>query len=314
MTEETLTRRQVLKYSAALGVGAGFGLVPGLPALAQMNLDLRTRAIPSSGERLPLVGIGTARRYTVDVNDSAAMEPLREVVTFLPRVGGTMIDTAPSYGNAEQVLGRLISEQANRDALFLATKVRKDDLAGARDEIEKSFRLLRTDVIDLLQVHNLAGVREVLPYLRDLKAEGRIRYYGITTSFAGQYQEFEQILAGEELDFIQIDYAIDNREAGERILPMAQDRGVAVQTNLPFGRGRVFEAFGDQAIPDWAAEFDIHTWAQFALKWVVSDPAVTSAIPGTARLSYLVDNVGASYGRLPDAATRNRMAALIDSD
>ncbi len=312
-----ISRRDSLKLGLGLGLGASAGLAL-TPAhlMAQMTtdqLELQTKAIPSTGERIPLIGIGTARRYTVDTSDESAMAPLREVITQLPILGGNKIDTAPSYGNAEEVLGQLITEAGNRDELFLATKVRQADMADALEEIENSFRLLGTDVIDLLQVHNLVGVEQMLPVLREMKQEGRIRYYGITTSNVNQYEAFERVLATEELDFIQVDYAIDNREADERILPLALDRGVAVQTNLPFGRGRVFQAFGDQPIPDWAAEYDIETWAQFALKYIVSHPAVTCAIPGTATLPYLEDNIAASRGRMPDEATRRRMAELIES-
>jgi aryl-alcohol dehydrogenase-like predicted oxidoreductase len=305
----TVDRRTILKSALLAGAAVAAG-----PArvFSQGIFGLVTKAIPSSGERVPLIGIGTARRYDV-ASSEADLAPLREVIANMPRVGCNMIDTAPSYGNAETVVGNLLREIGNRDELFIATKVRQATLSGARAEIEASFQKLGITQIDLLQVHNLVGIRDVLPYLRELKAQGRIRYYGMTTSSANQYDEFERVLASEEMDFIQVDYAIDNRTADQRILPLALDRGVAVQTNLPFGRGRVFEAFGDQAIPEWAAEYDIRSWAQFALKYIVSHPAVTCAIPGTARLAYLEDNIQASIGRIPDAATRQRMAGLIDS-
>ncbi|MDT8429224.1 MAG: aldo/keto reductase [Pseudomonadales bacterium] len=311
-----LGRRELLQ----LGLGLGTGLMlPGLMLPGQLLAQntpagLLTKAIPSSGEHVPLIGIGTARRYDVAATEEE-LAPLREVIRNLPGTGGTMIDTAPSYGNAETVVGNLVAEAGNRDQLFLCTKVGsgRQSVAAGLAEIERSFQRLRTDRIDLLQVHNLGGVEQMLPILREMKQAGRIRYYGMTTSSDRQYDDFERILASTEMDFIQIDYAIDNRGAEERILPLALDRGVAVQTNLPFGRGRVFDAFGDQPIPDWAAEFGISSWAQFALKYIVSHPAVTCAIPGTARPAYLVDNIGASMGRLPDAATRQRMADLIDS-
>ena len=312
----TLNRRELLRLALGTGIGISSGVLGMGSAFAQRTVErlpLESKTIPSTGERVPLIGIGTARRFTVDIDDDAAMDPLREVVRQLPILGGNMIDTAPSYGNAEEVIGLLMQEFNNREEIFLATKVRQEDTADALQEIEDSFRLLQTDVIDLLQVHNLVNVENMLPILREMKQEGRIRYYGITTSFPGQYEDFERVLATEELDFIQVDYAIDNREAEERILPLARDRGVAVQTNLPFGRGRVFEAFGDQPIPEWAAEYDIDSWAQFALKYIVSHPAVTCAIPGTATLRYLEDNLGASRGRMPDEATRQRMADLIAS-
>jgi aryl-alcohol dehydrogenase-like predicted oxidoreductase len=306
--EYRLNRRQVLKLGLAATAGLSFS-----PTNLFAQSAMLTRPIPSSGEQLPLVGVGTARRYNVDPNDATAVAPLREVIENIPTLGGKLVDTAPSYGNAETVLGNIFQELQIRDQLFLSSKVRKENFADAKAEIEQSFLKLKTDTIDLMYVHNLVGVNEVLPYLRDLKAEGRIRYYGVSTSFERQHAEFEQVMGREELDFIQVDYAIDNRSSGERIIPLAADRGVAVQANLPFGRGRVFEAFGDQPIPDWAKEFDIESWAQFALKWIVSNPAVNSAMPGTAKLSYLQDNLGASRGRLPDEATRQRMAGLIDS-
>jgi aryl-alcohol dehydrogenase-like predicted oxidoreductase len=305
-----LSRRDALKLGA--GLGAGLALAPS--SLFAQNVSLLTKTIPSSGEQVPLIGIGTARRYDVAATPEE-LAPLREVLRNLPGTGGKMVDTAPSYGNAETVLGNLISELANRDEIFLCTKVGsgRQGLQAGIAEIQRSFERLQTDRFDLLQVHNLAGTEQMLPVLREMKQEGKIRYYGMTTSSKQQYEEFERILAREPMDFIQIDYAIDNRSADERILPLALERGVAVQINLPFGRGRVFEAFGEQPIPEWAAEFGINSWAQFALKYIVSHPAVTCAIPGTARPEYLVDNIGASTGTLPDAATRRRMADLIDA-
>lgn len=311
------SRRTVLKGGLALGVGLSVSGVPGTGighSLASAPSDLVTRPIPSSGERIPVIGIGTARRYDVD-DSAAARAPLREVLRAFPELGGRLVDTAPSYGRAEPVVGDLVAAIGNRDKLFLATKVR---IAGGNvnagiAEMEQSLRHLHTDRIDLLQVHNLAGVDELLPVLREWKQAGRIRYLGITTSFERQYQDFIRVMEREALDFIQVDYAIDNRSAADRILPLAADRGMAVLTNLPFGRGRVFQAFRDKPLPEWAREWGIESWAQFALKYVVSHPAVTCAIPGTATLAYLEDNMGAARGRLPDAKTRDRMAALIDS-
>ena len=300
-----ITRRTALK----LGAGATVALLVDWPLLA--DAPLLTRAIPSSGEKLPLVGIGTARRY--DVTSAEERAPLREVLRELPKLGGKLVDTAPSYGVAESVVGDLVAEIGNRDKLFLATKVGagRNGVEAGLAEMNASLARLHTNKLDLLQIHNLAGVDEMLPVLRKWKDEGRIRYLGISTSNAKQYEALETIMKREKLDFIQIDYAIDNRAAEERILPLAADRGVAVLTNLPFGRGRVFQAFGDKPVPDWAREIGVATWAQFALKWVVSHPAVTSAIPGTAKLEYLRDNLAASRGPLPDAATRARMATFV---
>ncbi len=308
-----ISRRDLLKTSLAAGVALAVG---GARTAFAGGLDaaLVTKAIPATGERLPVIGIGTARRFDVGP-EASALKMLREVLRNLPKLGGTLVDTAPSYGRAESVIGELVEEIGNRDQLFIATKVGagRNGLKAALEEMENSFARLRTDRFDLLQVHNLSGIDEVLPVLREWKAEGRIRYLGMSTSFERQYDDFVRVMEREDLDFIQVDYAIDNRGAEQRILPLAAERGMAVLTNLPFGRGRVFDAFGDTAVPDWARELGIETWAQFSLKWVVSHPAVTCAIPGTATLEYLRDNLGAANGPMPDAATRERMAALIEA-
>lgn len=312
-----MSRRAALEIGARTALALG-GLVLTARrtplARAAESAELIRRPIPSSGERIPAVGIGTARRF--DVGESAETRaPLREVLRELPRLGGTVVDTAPSYGAAETVIGELVAELGNRRALFIATKVGRGDegVAAALAEMRMSMERLRTERIDLLQVHNLAGVAQMLPVLREWKQERRIRYYGVTTSFPRQHEPLARLTQREPLDFIQVDYAIDNRAAADRLLPLAADRGVAVLTNLPFGRGRVFQALGNRPIPEWAAELGIRSWAQFALKYVISHPAVTCAIPGTARLAHLADNLGAARGPLPDEATRRRMAALIDA-
>lgn len=303
------SRRRFLGTS--VGVALGLAMLSS-PGWGRSEGDIVTRPIPSSGERLPVVGIGTARRFDVGASE-AERAPLRDVLRELPRLGGRVIDTAPSYGNAESVIGDLLAELGNRNDIFLATKVGagRDGAAAGIAEMEASMRRLRTDRIDLLMVHNLAGVDAMLPVLRAWKEAGRIRYLGISTSFEGQYEAFAAVMARAELDVIQVDYAIDNRSAEKRILPLAAERGMAVLTNLPFGRGRVFDALGKQPIPEWAAEYGIRSWAQFALKYVVSHPAVTVAIPGTAKPEYLLDNLGAAHAPLPDPATRERMAALV---
>jgi aryl-alcohol dehydrogenase-like predicted oxidoreductase len=273
-----------------------------------------SKPIPSTGEPLPVIGIGTARRFDVDKSEKER-GPIRAVLQNLPKLGGKLIDTAPSYGNAETVIGDILAELGNREQIFLATKVgagRSGRAAGVA-EMEGSLKRLRTKRVDLLMVHNLAGVKEMMPALRDWKEQGKTRYIGISTSFDSQYADFINVMEREKLDFIQVDYAIDNRGAEERILPLAASRGMAVLTNLPFGRGRVFQAFGKREIPGWAKELGIDTWAQFALKYVVSHPAVTVAIPGTARPDYLVDNLGAGRPPLPDGAARKRMSDLIEA-
>lgn len=316
MNTTSNTRRTLLQ--AGLSLGAGIALWPWSRSLLAANpvIDsaLATRAIPSSGEHIPMIGIGTARRYSVGIDDEERTE-LRAVLDRFAKMGGKLIDTAPSYGTAEQVVGDLVADIGNRDKLFLATKVGagRTSAAAGIEEMEASFKRLRTDRIDLMQVHNLSGVEAMLPVLRDWKAEGRIRYIGISTSFEGQYADFEKVMRAEDLDFIQVDYALDNRGAGQRILPLAADRGMAVLVNLPFGRGRVLRAFEDTPLPAWAADFGIASWAQFVLKYVVSHPSVTAAIPGTATLDYLDDNLGAARGPMPDAAARKKMEELIDA-
>ncbi|HYC58332.1 MAG TPA: aldo/keto reductase [Thermoanaerobaculia bacterium] len=302
-----ITRRDAIK----LGLWSAAATAAAFQSRGESRGVLVTRPIPSSGEKLPVIGIGTARRF--DVTTAAEKAPLREVLRELPRMGGRLVDTAPSYGAAEDVVGELVAELGNRDSLFLASKVGagRNGAAAGLAELNASLKRLRTNKLDLVQIHNLAGVDEMLPILRKWKDEGRIRYHGISTSSDGQYDALEAIMKREKLDFIQIDYAMDNRLADERILPLAADRGIAVLTNLPFGRGRVLSAFKDKAIPDWAQELGIASWAQFALKWVVSHPAVTAAIPGTAKIEYLRDNLGAARGPMPDAATRRKMVELL---
>lgn len=315
--EVSLTRRSILGASVALGLGM---LAPPTAAAWARALQqateagLATRAIPSSGEQLPVIGIGTARRF--DVGDNTMQrQGLREVLDTFVRMGGRLVDTAPSYGNAERVIGDLVDELGVRERLFLATKVDagRDGREAGIAQMEASLQRLRVEHLDLLQVHNLAGVDEMIPVLQEWKESGRTRHIGVSTSFKNQYEDLERAMLRAPLDVVQLDYAVDNREAEERILPLAQERGIAVVVNLPFGRGRVFQAFGDRALPDWVRAWDIDSWAQFALKFVVSHPAVTSAVPGTATMRYLRDNLAAARGRMPDAATRARMAALIEA-
>ena len=311
MTRMTISRREAIKLG--LGATAALACAP-LRGGDAKRTALLTREIPSTGERLPLVGIGTSRRFDVGTT-AGERAPLREVLLELPRLGGRLVDTAPSYGNAETVVGDLIAELGNRKEIFLATKVGagREGVDAGVAEMNASLRRLRTDRFDLLQVHNLAGVGEMLPVLRKWKEDGKIRYLGVSTSSDRQYDALAALMKSEKLDFIQIDYAIDNRDAANVILPLAAERGIAVLTNLPFGRGRVFEALGKQPLPEWARELGIESWAQFALKWVVSHPAVTSAIPGTAKLAYLHDNLGASRGPLPDEKTRQKMVSLLQA-
>ena len=303
-----LNRREMLKLAAGASAAAALGLRPDVLAgrMFPAGSELLMRPIPSSGEKIPAVGIGTARRYDVE-DSSEEMATLKEVLAAFSAMGGRVVDTAPSYGRAEIVVGELVAEIGNRDDLFLATKVRTEGQAAGIEQMEESLRRLRTDRIDLMQVHNLVDVETQLATLREWKEAGRIRYLGITTSFHRQHEAFEQVMREQDMDFIQVNYSLGDRAAGERILPLAADRGMAVLVNLPYARGRLFQRVGERPLPEWAAEFDCGSWGQFFLKFVLSHPAVTCAIPGTAKMTYLEDNLGAACGRLPDPELRQRM-------
>jgi aryl-alcohol dehydrogenase-like predicted oxidoreductase len=299
----TLGRRTLLAATAAAALAPA--------ALAQAPAPLLRKPIPSSGEMIPIIGLGSARRYE-QANGEAELAPLRDTFRRFHQLGGTVIDTAPSYGNAEAIMGGIIADLGIRRDLFLCTKVGVDTPEQGRAQIAQAFQKLRTDRIDLIAVHNLRDITNQLAYLRELKQGGRIRYVGATTSFDRQYEAFEQMMRRETLDSIQIDYALDNRNAAERIIPLAAERGMAVFINLPFGRGSVFRATQGKPLPDWASEIDVTTWAQFMLKYLVSHPAVTCAVPGMAQARYVDDNLNAARGRLPDAAMRRRMEQFID--
>jgi aryl-alcohol dehydrogenase-like predicted oxidoreductase len=302
-----MSRRQLLE--AGIGVGASIFLRSA--RLLAQAAPLIQRKIPSTGESLPIIGIGTARRYEA-ITTEAERAPLREVLRQFKEMGGRVIDTAPSYGTAEMVVGDLVAELNIRESLFIATKLGAHGRDAGIEQLEQSFKHLRTPRIDLIAVHNLQDTQTQLRTLRQWKQAGRVRYVGITTSFERQHQEFEQTMKAEALDFIQVDYALDNRKADQRILPLAADRGMGVMINLPFGRGRLFTAVQGRSLPPWAREFDCTSWAQFFLKYIVSHPAVTCAVPGTAKSEYVADNLGAARGRLPDAAMRRRMESFID--
>lgn len=313
-----ISRREYLKLSLAAGVA--LALDPRrLLASDDQALPLMTRAIPSSGQQIPVVGLGSSATFA-QVARSEDVDALREVLRALVEHGGSVFDTAPSYGASEEVAGNLAAELGLTDRIFWATKVNvaprgggSADAGEARAQIESSFAKLRKPVLDLIQVHNLGDLATQLPILRELKDAGRIRHLGVTTTFAPQYDELEALLRREPLDFIGIDYAIDNRVMEERILPLARDRGVAVMVYVPFGRTRLWEKVRGKELPDWAAEFDAATWGQFFLKVVLAHPAVTVVTPATSRPHHMVDNLGGGRGRLPDAAMRQRMIEHVAS-
>lgn len=302
----TTSRRSIL---AGL---AGAGALATAPSRAQQPAPLLRKPIPSTGEMIPVIGLGSARRYE-DAKTEADIAPLRDTFRRFQELGGTVVDTAPSYGDAEAIMGRIIADLNIRRDLFICTKVGVDTPEQGRAQIAQSFEKLRTDRIDLLAVHNLRDITNQLAILRELKQGGRIRYVGATTSFDRQYEAFEAMMRRETLDAIQIDYALDNRNAAERIIPLAAERGMAVFINLPFGRGSVFRATQGKPLPDWAAEIDATSWAQIMLKYLVSHPAVTCAVPGMAQARYVDDNMNAARGRMPDAALRRRMEQFLDA-
>jgi aryl-alcohol dehydrogenase-like predicted oxidoreductase len=255
---------------------------------------------------LPVIGVGTAVVYELDIAD-AKFTVLTETLRAFLANGGAVIDTSPTYGRAEKTLGEIFRRIGQREKAFIATKISTTGEQAGIDSFAGSQRDLGTDRIDLLQVHNIRDTEVHLRTIRRLRDEGKVRYTGITTSFPNTYEEYERIMRREKLDFIQIDYALDNRKAEERILPLARDRGMAVLINLPFGRGRLFSKVRSRLLPPWAAEIDCTSWAQLFLKFVLAHPAVTAVIPGTDRPEYALDNLNAARGRIPDARMREQI-------
>ncbi len=303
-----LSRREFTKAGLSAGAVLALG---GQYSFAGPG-DLILKEIPSSGQKIPVIGLGT-NRYGTDVS-AAARKPLRAALKRFHELGGTLIDTAPMYRSSEVVLGELMAELGIRDDLFVATKV--DRTAGRTDseeQMNESTVKLKTDKFDLMQVHNLRGWRESLPLMREWKQDGRIRYIGITTSRSSQYEDFEKVMREQELDFIQVNYSIEQRESADRLLPLAADNGVAVIINRAFGGGRIFERVGNQPLPDWAQEFDCSSWAQFLLKYAIGHPAATVAIPGMTKAHHVDDNIGAAHGRLPSAEERKMQEDFFDA-
>jgi aryl-alcohol dehydrogenase-like predicted oxidoreductase len=302
-----------------LGAGSALVLDPRILRALQQG-QLIQRAIPSTGEMLPAVGLGSSATFS-RVARSEDRTALTEVIRTMVDRGARVFDTAPSYGASEQVAGDIAAELGVADKIFWATKVNVAqrggggaDPAAARAQIEASFQKFRVPKIDLIQVHNLGDVPTQLGILKELKQQGRIRYLGITTTSDGQYADLERIMRNEPLDFIGLDYAIDNRNVEEAILPLAIERKIGVLVYVPFGRTRLFQRVaGQETPPDWAQEFDARTWAQFFIKYVLGHPAVTVVTPATSQARHMEDNIGGGMGRLPDEATRRRMAELVDA-
>ncbi len=303
-----LSRRKLLKLSAGAALtAAGGGLAP---LVAQRRPDLLRVTIPSSGRSVPVVGLG-CRNYRAEPG-SADMPVFRATLKMFSDLGGEVVDTSPNYGNSEEVVGGLMRDLDIRDDLFLATKVDREDEGEGVSRMEASFQRLGGDSLDLMQVHNLRGVEVQLATLAAWKQAGRFRHVGITTSSSRQYEAFEDVMRRHDLDVVQLNFSLGDRGAAERLIPLAQDLGMAVLVNLPFGRGRLFQAVGERELPDWASDIDASSWAQVFLKYVISTPGVVIPIPGTTKPHHAEDNVGAATGRLPDEVTRAAMERFMD--
>ncbi len=303
-----MNRSEFLRLIAGAATACAVPRVLGAnpPASERMH----TRPIPSTREPLPVVGCGTWR--TFDVGGSAAdRAPLIDVLQILFESGGSVIDSSPMYGAAEGVVGDVLATMHARDKAFIATKVWTTGRESGITQMKRSMELLRTDRIDLLQVHNLVDWRTQLATLRAWKKEGRIRYVGITHYTPSAYGELESVMRAETPDFVQLDYALNDRAAEERLLPLAQDRGIAVIVNRPFGGGGLLGSMLGKPLPAWAADIGCETWAQVLLKFVLANPAVTCVIPGTGKPEHMKDNVRAGFGRYPDAALRAKMLAVL---
>jgi aryl-alcohol dehydrogenase-like predicted oxidoreductase len=299
-----MNRRDVLQLTAALGATAA------LPLPVHSATPMTTRNIPRTGERLPAVGLGTWQTFDVGSTPSERAE-LKEVVRVLANHPGSIVDSSPMYGRAEGVVGDLTAELGVRDKLFFATKVWTSGRESGIRQMESSFKLLRTDRIDLMQVHNLLDLDTHVKTLREWKEAGRLRYIGITHHHAGAHRDLERLVKTKQYEFVQFNFSIAEREAEDRLLPACAESGTAVIINRPFAEASLFSRVKGKSVPTWAADFDCTSWGQFFLKWVLGHPAVTCVIPGTRRTAHLEDNLRAGAGRLPDAATRRKMAEYV---
>lgn len=302
-----MQRRKSLGYLAAMG--ASPWLTP-LHSLVTAQASVMKRKIPSSEEMLPIVGVGTWQTFDVGTSPSER-SPLKEVLKTLLEKGGTVIDSSPMYGRSEGVVGELSTELGINEKLFVATKVWTSGRQSGIDQMNRSFSLLRRKNIDLMQIHNLVDWRTHLATLRSWKEDGKIRYLGITHYTESSYDNIEQILKTEKLDFLQINYSIVSRQVEERILPLAQDKGVAVIINQPYEGGSLFRSVRGKELPGYTKEFDCASWGQFFLKFILGHPAVTCVIPGTDNPRHMIDNMGAGLGKLPDQEMRKRMIAEV---
>ncbi|MCH9694926.1 MAG: aldo/keto reductase [Gammaproteobacteria bacterium] len=304
MKRSTINRRQLV------GSGLLLGLAPGV-AFTEQAASMLRKPIPSSGEKLPVIGLGT---YNVFDTESSASEiaTRKAIVEQLTNAGGSLLDTSPMYNRSERVIGDVIKAGVDRDALFLATKVWIDGRAAGAAQMQRSADLMQTDVVDLMQVHNLRDTALHMATIRDWQEAGKIRYSGLTHYTAGAQSALAREMREFKPDFIQINYSLGEREAENSLLPMAKDQGVAVLINRPFQAGRLFSAVAGKSVPEWAQTF-ASSWGQFFLKFIISHPAVTCAIPATSKPHHMLDNLGAGTGEMPDTAMRKRMANFFEN-
>lgn len=304
----SISRREFNR--TAVGAGAIIALGQGT-ALARQS-PLISRPIPSSGETIPIIGVGT-NRYGVG-DDAELRAPLRTALQTFHELGGTVIDTAPGYRSSEIVLGELMVDLGINDEMFVATKVDVEGRDACAERMQRSLRRFNSSSMELMQVHDFTGWEEALAVMQEWKDEGRLRYIGITTSRSRQYELMEKVMNQFDLDFIQINYSLANqRKAASRILPLAADQGTAVLVNRPFGGGGVFKQLSKTAIPEWADEIGVSSWGQFLLKYVLSHPAVTCAIPGMTKQHHVIDNLVAANNEMPSSAERRKMESFFDN-
>jgi aryl-alcohol dehydrogenase-like predicted oxidoreductase len=315
-----LSRRDWIRTTLTAGAALPFlpRLLEGFEARDALGRTILRRAIPSTGEEIPVIGLGSSATFS-QVARSEDYSALRDVMSALIQNGGTVFDTAPSYGASEEVSGTIARELGITEQVFWATKVNVAGQGGsadperARAQIATSFERIGRRPMDCIQVHNLGDIPVQMGILKEMKEEGMVRYIGVTSTSENRYDNLAAVMRNEPIDFIGVDYAVDNRSAADMILPLAQERGIGVLVYVPFGRTRLWARTAGRDVPEWAAEFDATTWAQFFLKFCLAHPAVTCITPATSRAANMIDNLGGGMGRLPDAQTVRRMADYVDA-
>ncbi len=311
-----LTRRELIKFSALAGASLS---LPGGLLQAAVKAPLITRMIPKSGEKLPVIGLGTSASFR-RIAESGDTTQLQHVIKTLLNNGGSVFDTAPGYGKSESVAGKIVQTLDSAKKVFWATKLnvvprggKSADPKKARAQLERSFKFIGKDPIDLVQVHNLKDIPTQMGLLKEYKEAGRIRYIGTTSTRHSSFPELVTVMKKQPIDFIGVNYAVDDRRAAEQIFPIAQELGIGVLVYLPFGRSRLWKRVAGQELPHWAGEIGIKSWGQFFLKFVAAHPAVTVVTPATSKEKHMLDNIGAAYGQLPDKAMQKRMVDFVDA-